>query len=61
MMRRIINNYAGHDVRSFPNSEDFICTTCAKVKLITRPSLLKIRDESHVFLQRMQGVHHGID
>jgi hypothetical protein len=30
MMRRIINNSAGHGVRSFPNPEDFICTTCAK-------------------------------
>jgi hypothetical protein len=50
MMRRIINNSAGHDVRSFPNSEDFICTACAKGKLIARPSLLKIRDESPVFM-----------
>jgi 5-methylthioribose kinase len=24
MMRRIINNFAGHDLRSFPNPEDFI-------------------------------------
>jgi peptide/histidine transporter 3/4 len=55
MMRRIINNSAGHDVKSFPNLEDFICTACAKGKLITRPSLLKIRDESPVFLQRIQG------
>jgi hypothetical protein len=55
MMRRIINNSAGHDVRSFSNSEDFICTACAKGKLITRPSLLKIRDESPIFLQRIQG------
>jgi hypothetical protein len=36
MMRRIINDSAGHDVRSFPNPEDFICTACAKGKLITR-------------------------
>jgi hypothetical protein len=55
MMRRIINNSVGHDVRGFPNPEDFICTACAKGKLITRPSLLKIRDESPVFLQRIQG------
>jgi peptide/histidine transporter 3/4 len=51
MMRKIVNNSAGHDVRSFPNPEDFICTTYAKGKLITRPSLLKIRYESPVFLQ----------
>ena len=50
MMRRIIKNSAGHGVNSFPNPEDFICTACAKGKLITRPSLLKIRDESPVFL-----------
>ena len=55
MMRRIIKNSAGHDVNGFPNSEDFIYTACAKGKLITRPSLLKIRDESPVFLQRIQG------
>jgi hypothetical protein len=54
-MRRIINNSAGHDVRSFPNPEEFICTTCAKGKIITRPSLLKTRDESPVFLQKIQG------
>jgi transposase InsO family protein len=55
MTRRIINNSASHDVRSFPNPEDFLCTACAKGKLITRPSLLKIRDESRVFLQRIKG------
>jgi hypothetical protein len=54
-MRRIIDNSAGHDVRSFLNPEDFICTACAKGKLITRPSLPKIRDESPEFLQRIQG------
>ena len=41
MMRRIIKNSAGHDVNGFPNPEDFICTACAKGKLIARPSLLK--------------------
>nr|AAK91878.1 Putative copia-type pol polyprotein [Oryza sativa]AAP52115.1 retrotransposon protein, putative, Ty1-copia subclass [Oryza sativa Japonica Group] len=57
MMRRIINNFAGHNVetKDFPNPEDFICPACAKGKLITRPSLLKIRDESPVFLARIQG------
>ena len=55
MMRRIINNSTGHDVNGFPNPEDFICAACAKGKLITRPSLLKIRDESPMFLQRIQG------
>jgi len=45
MMRKIINNST--DYRDFPNPEDFICTTCAKGKLVIRPSLLKIRDEPH--------------
>jgi hypothetical protein len=55
MMRRIINNSAGHSVetKNFPNPKDFVYTACAKGKLITRPSLLKIRDESPVFLQRI--------
>ena len=47
MIRRIIKNSAGHGVNSFSNPEDFICTACAKGKLI--------RDESPVFLQRIQG------
>nr|AAT85780.1 zinc knuckle domain containing protein [Oryza sativa Japonica Group] len=57
MMRRIISNSAGHNVETndFPNPEDFICPACAKGKLIIRPSLLKIRDESPVFLVRIQG------
>ena len=59
MMRRIIKNSAGHDVNGFPNPEDFIFTACAKGKLIARPSLLKIRDESHMFLQRIQGINCG--
>jgi hypothetical protein len=54
MMRRIIKNSTSHDVKCFPNPKDFIFTACAKGKLITRPSHLKIRDESPVFLQRIQ-------
>jgi hypothetical protein len=44
MMRRIKNNFAGYDVRSFPNLADFICTACVQGKLITRPPLLMICD-----------------
>jgi hypothetical protein len=55
MMRRTIDNSDSHDVRTFPNLADFIYNASAKGKLITRPSLLKIRDESPVFLQRIQG------
>jgi hypothetical protein len=39
------NNFAGYDVRSFPNLADFICTACVQGKLITRPPLLMICDE----------------
>jgi hypothetical protein len=45
MRGTINNNFAGH--RDFPNPKDFICTTCAKGKVVTRSSLLKIRDEPH--------------
>jgi peptide/histidine transporter 3/4 len=38
MMRKIINNSIGHEVRSFPNPEDFICTACVKGKLLDHPS-----------------------
>ena len=41
---KIINNSIGH--KDFPNPKDFICTARAKGRLITRPSILKIRDES---------------
>ena len=32
MMKRIINNFAGHivETRDFPNPEDFICFACEK-------------------------------
>ena len=49
MMRKIINNSAGHDARVITKTKNFICTGCAKGKLTTRPSLLKNRDESPVF------------
>jgi len=44
MMRKIISNSIGHGVsdKKFPQSSDFMCTSCASGKLILRPSHLKI-------------------
>src|SRR3954468_12328392 len=57
MMRRIIKGSVGHNIaaKDFPNPEDFMCTACAKGKLILRPSTWKVKDESPIFLQRIQG------
>ena len=56
-MRKIIKGSIGHNIatKDFPNPEDFMCTACAKGKLILRPSTLKVKDESPIFLQRIQG------
>jgi hypothetical protein len=57
MMRKIIGNCAGHDLKyaKFPKSNDFVCTSCAMGKLILRPSPLKIHAELLKFLERIQG------
>ena len=57
MMRKIIGNCIGHDLKDakFPQSSDFICTACATGKLIIRPSYLKIKAEPLKFLERIQG------
>ena len=57
MMKRIINNSNSHNLKNnnFPNHENFVCIACAKGKLITRPSKLKVRDEPLSFLERIQG------
>jgi hypothetical protein len=41
MMRKIMSNLTGHGMsdRKFPESSDFICTSCATGKLILRPHL----------------------
>jgi hypothetical protein len=56
MMRKIIGNCAGHDLKDakFPKSNDFVCTLCAMGKLILRPSPLKIHAEPLNFLERIQ-------
>ena len=57
MMRNIINNSQGHNinVKKFLNQEDFMCHACATGKLITRPSICKVKDEIPIFLARIQG------
>src|SRR3954462_11153958 len=57
MMRNIINNSDSHNVnvKNFPNPDDFVCSACATGKLIIRPSPLKVKDEIHAFLERIQG------
>jgi hypothetical protein len=56
MMRKIIKNCTGHDLKDakFPKSDDFVCTLCAMEKLILWPSLLKIHAEPLKFFERIQ-------
>jgi hypothetical protein len=54
-MREIIGNCTGHNLNKFPKTYDFICTTCATMKLILRPSPLKIHTEPLKFLERIHG------
>jgi hypothetical protein len=56
MMRKIMSNSSGHGMsdRKFPESSDFMCTSCATGKLILRPHL-KIHAEPLKFLERIQG------
>ena len=57
MMRKITSNSIGHNLHEskFPQSSDFVCTSCATGKLILRPSHLKIQVEPLQFLERIQG------
>jgi hypothetical protein len=71
MMRKIIGNYIGHNLREakFLKHSDFMCSACATRKLILRPSPLKIQMKPLKFLERIQGetimwvvqVFHGIN
>jgi hypothetical protein len=56
MMRKIIGNCIGHNLREakFPKQIDFMCTACATEKLILRHSPLKIHTEQLKFLERIQ-------
>ena len=55
MMRNIITSSAGHGIKTTQIPKDFLCISCAKGKLITKPSYLKIKAESLGFLERIQG------
>jgi hypothetical protein len=57
MMRKIIGNCVGHDLKDakFLKLNDFVCTSCAMGKLILRPSPLKKHAESLKFLECIQG------
>jgi hypothetical protein len=57
MMRKIIGNCTGHDLKDakFLKSNNFMCTSCAMRKLILWPSPLKIHVESLRFLKHIQG------
>ena len=56
-MPKIIKNAIDHNLNEakFPQSSDFVCTTCATGKLTLRPSYLKVKAEPLKFLERIQG------
>ena len=57
MMRKIIKNSCGHNLKSqqILQSNNFLCAACSQGKLIIRPSPTKIGSESLNFLERIQG------
>jgi hypothetical protein len=57
MTRKIMSNSSGHGMsnKKFPESSDFMCTSCATGKLMLRPSHLKIQAKPLKFLERIQG------
>ncbi|GKE34205.1 putative copia-like polyprotein, partial [Tanacetum coccineum] len=58
MMKRIVKNIHGHPlkVQKFSKMDKVpLCTSCSLGKLIVRPSPLKIKNESPMFLERIQG------
>jgi hypothetical protein len=57
MMRKIIGNCIGHNLKEvkFPKYLDFMCTACVTRKFILRPSPLKIYTEPLKFLKMIQG------
>jgi len=59
MMRKIITSSIGYDltVAKFPQTKDYVCTTCATRKLILRPSHLKIPAEPLRFLEHILRRH----
>jgi hypothetical protein len=55
MMQNIISSSIDHGMKITQVPKDFLCVSCAKGKLITKPSYLKIKVESLNFLKRLQG------
>ncbi|GJV41867.1 disease resistance CC-NBS-LRR class family protein [Tanacetum coccineum] len=58
MMKRIVENTHGHPLKDqkFPKIDKVpLCPSCSLGKIITRPSPLKIENESPMFLERIQG------
>ncbi|KAI3754347.1 hypothetical protein L1987_54129 [Smallanthus sonchifolius] len=58
MMKRIIENTHGHPLKDqkIPQTDKIHqCSSCSLGKLITRPSPLKVENESPMFLERIQG------
>ncbi|GJX85706.1 putative zinc finger, CCHC-type containing protein [Tanacetum coccineum] len=57
MMKRIVENTHGHPLKDqkFSKLDKVpLCTSCSLGKLIVRPSPLKIKNESPMFLERIQ-------
>jgi hypothetical protein len=55
MIQNIIASSIDHGIKTTQGPKDFLCISCAKGKLITKPSYLKVKAESPSFLQRLQG------
>ncbi|GJY42003.1 disease resistance CC-NBS-LRR class family protein [Tanacetum coccineum] len=57
MMRRIIESSNGHPLKDLKIllSKDLSCGACSLGKMITRPSINKLENESPLFLERIQG------
>nr|GEV74363.1 putative zinc finger, CCHC-type [Tanacetum cinerariifolium] len=58
MIKRIIENTHGHPLKDqkFSKIDKVpLCTSCSFRKLIARPSPLKVKNESPMFLERIQG------
>ena len=57
MMRRIIENSQGHELKNqkILLSHEYPCVACSQGKLIVRPSHTKVKFESPIFLERVHG------
>ena len=57
MMRRIIENSQGHELKNqkILLSHEYPCVACSQGKLIIRSSYAKVKFESPIFLERVHG------